>query len=334
MKKLRIKDIAEMANVSTATVSRVINHSPCGVGDATRERIETIIRETGYTPNLLAKSMITNKSYTIGLMSSNIMSPYFESVFQGINGCLRENGYNLLLCNSEERDDYLAQVDSLVSRGIDGMILVGFDKDMPAEIRKRLGDVPVVLFGYTEDENIPQINTNNEQLAYELTSLLVKAGHSRIGVITGPMHFMSVQNRLHGFYRAMQENGLEPDPNLILSGDFSIDSSFEPSRQLVNSGATAIFCFNDLMAYGTYKTCRDMGLRIPEDLSVVGFDELPYSDLMDPPLTTACQPKYETGMQGSKLLLQMVEGEEPETTLLILDGTIIQRNSVTAPSRR
>lgn len=334
MKKLRIKDIAEMANVSTATVSRVINHSPCGVGDATRERIETIIRETGYKPNLLAKSMITNKSYTIGLMSSNIMSPYFESVFQGINDCLRENGYNLLLCNSEEKDDYLAQVDSLVSRGIDGMILVGFDQDMPGEIRKRLGDVPVILFGYTGDENIPQINTNNEQLAFELTTLLVEAGHRRIGVITGPVRFESVQKRLQGFYRAMRENGIEPDADLIHNGDFSIESSFEPSRQLIKAGATAIFCFNDLMAYGTYKICRSMGLRIPEDLSVVGFDELPYSDLMAPPLTTACQPKYETGMQGSRLLLQMVEGEEPETKILILDGEVIRRNSIAVPCHR
>ena len=328
--KATIKDIARIASVSTATVSRVINNVPDGVGPELRNRILEIIQEVGYRPNLLAKSIITKKSFTIGLMATDVMTPFLEQVFKGINECIRADGYNLILCNSDRDSDYVSQVETLIARGIDGIILIGFFREQSVQLTDVLGDIPVVVFDYIpKHKELMQINTNNRQLAYELTNTLIDAGHRRIGAITGPLRYDTVQERLKGYKRALKDRNITWDERIITEGSFSIESGYTSFGGLIGqSNISALFCFNDLMAYGVYEYCRENGIIIPRDLSVVGFDDLPYSRLLTPPLTTASQPRYRLGFEGAKLLLERINDTSILPQKKILSGKVIIRDSI------
>ncbi|GMO24131.1 MAG: LacI family transcriptional regulator [Spirochaetaceae bacterium] len=328
--KTTIKDIAKMAKVSTATVSRVINNNPEGVGQELRNNILKIVRETGYKPNLLARSMITNKTHTIGLLSPDIVTPFYQYVIKGINDCLQAAGYTMLLCNVESGAAYREQVETMLAKGTDGIILMGFFGETSQTLAEILTGVPVVLFDYVPRlEQIAQINTNNRASARELTSHLIENGHRRIGCIMGPEQFDTVRERLKGYQKALEDAGIPYNPKIMLNGDFSTDSALEPAARLITeTDVSAIFCFNDLMAYGVYKYCAQCGKRIPEDISVAGFDDIPYSELLNPPLTTVRQPGYRLGAESAKMLLEQINGTAEPRMKRILSNTLMIRGSV------
>ncbi|MDR2023801.1 MAG: LacI family transcriptional regulator [Hungatella sp.] len=329
--KVRIKDIAKMANVSTATVSRVINNKPEGVGIELRNQILKYIKDTGYCPNLLAKSMVTKKTYTIGLLSPDISAPFFQYLIKGINDYLQAHDYTMILCNSDfNASGYHKYIETLLGKGIDGIILIGFFGETSQTLMDLLSGTPIVLFDYVPNlEQVVQINTNNRQSAYELTRYLTDMGHERIGCIIGPEQFDTVRERLKGYQRALREKGIPYDSSIILRGDFSTDSAMEPAGRLLRqSDVTAIFCFNDLMAYGVYKLCTQLKKRIPDDISVVGFDDIPYSELLNPPLTTVYQPGYRLGAEGAKMLLSQINGTEEKKIKKVLKNSLIIRSSV------
>jgi LacI family transcriptional regulator len=329
--KVTIKDIAKMAKVSTATVSRVINNNPEGVGQELRNRIQKMVKETGYKPNLLARSMITNRTHTVGLLSPDIVTPFFQYIIKGTNDCLQAAGYSMMLYNMESNAaDYHECIETLLAKGIDGIILMGFFDTITETLIELLAGTPVVLFGSAPKlGQIAQINSNNRESAREMTRYLLGKGHRRIGCITGPEQFDTVQERLKGYQQALREAGVPYDPAIIVPGDFSTGSALEPaSRLIAEPDVTALFCFNDLMAYGVYKYCASQGKHIPEDISVTGFDDIAYSELLSPPLTTVRQPAYRLGADGAKMLMEQIDGVERQKMKRILTNTLMIRGSV------
>jgi LacI family transcriptional regulator len=319
-----------MANVSTATVSRVLNNRPEGVGLALRNRILSLIRETGYRPNLLAKSMITNKTYTIGLLSPNIAAPFYQHMIHGICDCLQAGGYTMILCNTDSsQSDYQKYIEILLSKGIDGILLIGFFGEVTHALIDLLTDIPVVLFDSVPSlGKLAQISTDNRKSAYEMTKYLLNLGHRRIGCITGPRRFDIVNERLKGYQKALKEAGAAFDPSVVLSGDFSTESALAPAEKLLReTKVSAIFCFNDLMAYGVYKVCARLGKRVPQDISVVGFDDIAYSELLTPPLTTVRQPSYRLGAEGAKMLLAQLAETAGKPARKVLSNKLMIRGS-------
>jgi LacI family transcriptional regulator len=328
--KPTIKDIARMANVSTATVSRVLNNHPDGVGLALRNRILGLIRETGYRPNLLAKSMVTHKTYTVGLLSPDIAAPFYQHMMHGICDCLQASGYAVILCNTDSsQSDCRKYIEMLLSKAIDGILLTGFFGEVAHALTDLLTETPAVLFDFAPKlSHLAQINTDNRKSAYKLTKYLLALGHRRIGCITGPMQFDTVNERLKGYQKALKEAGIAFDPSIVLSGDFSTESALGPAELLLTkTNASAVFCFNDLMAYGVYKVCARLGRRIPQDISVVGFDDIPYSELLTPALTTVRQPSYRLGVEGAKMLLAQMSGAAGKPAKKILSNEMILRDS-------
>jgi len=337
MEKVTIKDIAKMANVSTATVSRVINNVSDGVGPELRAKIMKIVKDTGYRPNLLAKSMVTNKTYTIGLLSPDISTPFFQSVIKGISDCVQPCNYSLILNNVDATGtNYIKSIESILDRGIDGIFLSGFFGETSQQLARLLSGTPVVVFDYIpRNAQLVQINTDNRNAAYKLTNYLLQMGHRRIGCITGQDRYDTVIERLKGYQRALKMHKINYDPSIVLSGELTIESALEPAERLLNmNDVTAIFCFNDLMAYGVYKLCAQLGKRIPEDISIAGFDDLPYSEILTPPLTTIRQPGYRLGFEGAKMLLAQIEGTSDGKTKKIIQNTLIIRDSVKDLTRK
>lgn len=328
---VRIQDIARMANVSMATVSRVVNNNPEGVGPELRAKIQKIIKDTGYRPNLLAKSMVTNKTHMIGFLSPDIAAPFFQNLISGTCDRLEMDGYSLLLCNvSQKQTDYFKTIQNFLDRGIDGILLSGFFSDISQDMTELLADIPVVVFDYIPRKvEMAQINTNNRQASYELVHYLIESGHRKIGCITGPRQYDTVKERLAGYQRALKKFDIEYDPSLVLTGEFTIDSACEPTEQLLNTpDVTAIVCQNDLMAYGAYKICGKLGKRIPDDISIVGFDDIPYSEVLSPPLTTVHQPSYRLGYEGANMLLDQIDKVEDCKRKRILQNKLVIRDSV------
>lgn len=330
MKKITIKDIARIAGTSTTTVSRVINNRKQGVGSDMRERILEIIEETGYKPNLVAKSMITNRSDMIAFLSPDIVHPFYHDIINGINDYARKHHNNVFLFNTGSQAEDQVNLDLLLSKGVDGVILAGFYENMTKELRKSLHDVPlVVLDNLSSEEEIGQVYTDNLQASYELTTYLLNMGHKHIGCIIGPTNFNVVSERLEGYKLALSEYGIPYDDSLVKEGGLTADSAQIPAKQLLeNDSVTAIYCFNDLMAYGLYQLCSELGVRIPDDLSVVGFDGIIYSEYLNPPLTTVRQPGYDIGVQSMKHLLEIINDNSIDRKRISLKNELIIRKSV------
>lgn len=319
-----------MAGTSTTTVSRVINSRKHGVGNDMREKILQIIEDTGYQPNLVAKSMITNRSDTIAFLSPDIVHPFYHDIINGINDYARQHQNNVFLFNMSEDKNHQVNLDQLLSKGVDGVILAGFYEDITKDLRKSLHHLPlVVLDNLASSEEIGQVYTDNLHASYELTKHLLHMGHTHIGCIIGPTRFNVFSERLEGYKKALEEFGIAYDAALIKEGGLTADSAKAPAKDLLkNDSITAIYCFNDLMAYGLYQLCSEVGVRIPDDLSVVGFDGIVYSEYLNPSLTTVRQPGYEIGVQSMKHLLEIINNKSIERRRIHLKNELVIRKSV------
>lgn len=329
--KVTIKDIARMAGTSPATVSRVVNRSESGVGDEMREKIMQIIKETGYKPNLIAKSMITNRTHTVAFLSPEIVNPFYHDIIRGVNDYAMQHQYNVLLYNTnKDIEKQTSNVDMLLSRGADGVILVGYLENMAAMISDTLKNVPLVILDrLSRTSEIGQVYTDNAGSSYQMTKYLIEMGHRRIGCIIGPMEFDVIRERLKGYKKALKEYDIPIDPALIKEGDLTAQSAKEPAKELLaDPTVTAIYCFNDLMAYGVYQLCSEIGKNIPDDVSVAGFDGIVYSEYLTPPLTTVRQPGYEIGVQAMKQLLQIIDDNKVTRGRIRLDNELLVRKSV------
>ncbi len=331
MSKITIKDIAKKAGVSIATVSYVINKSR-PVSSELAARVTAVIDEIGYYPDVNARSLKSKRTSTIGLIVPDNSNPFFAEIAKGVEDAGFDAGFSVILCNSNamlERE--LAYIHLLVSKRVDGVI---FAPTTPSiQPIKRIVDlgIPVAVF-YRETGNldIDSIRIDNVDASYRATRHLIELGHRKIACIRPLSMETPSGRRVDGYRRAMQEAGLSWSSELLPQGNNRISGGEEATRQLLASGKqfSAIFSTNDAMAIGAMRALRDSGRQIPEDVSVIGFDDIILARYSEPPLTTIYQPKQEAGMLAVQRILERIEKKHTSGRReFVLETTLIKRYS-------
>ncbi|MEG1108938.1 MAG: LacI family DNA-binding transcriptional regulator [Oscillospiraceae bacterium] len=302
-----IRDIALQTGLSVSTVSLVLNHKQHRISEESCDRVFKAAKELNYRPNQAAVSLITKRTNTLGLIIPDITNVFFAEIAKGAQARCQELGNSLILCNTNDNPEKdVDYVNVLLDRGVDGILLVtsvSAGKSSAERCLEILGrsEKPAVLVDReinvgANSASFPGVFSDNEHGGYLATKHLLSLGHSKIGCITGPMGAQSSKHRLFGHIRALQEAGLAFEPSLVREGSYHTESGFRLSGELIDMGVTAIFACNDMMAYGVCRQAAARGIVIPKQLSVVGFDDLPFSEFFEAPLTSVKQPAYDMGV--------------------------------------
>lgn len=333
MAELKLEDIAKLAGVSRSTVSRVVNDDP-NVSDATRQRVKEVISRTGYYPNIAARVLASQRSGMIGLVLPQSVSffftdPYYSFLTQGIAQACNQYEYTLALFLVESFEDEDKIFPRVTHTGLFDGILVqaGHHGDRLLDRLGRFG-MPIVVIGRPSHmSNFSYVDVDNVSAGYNATSHLVRLRYNRIGTITGPLASTVGSDRLDGYRKALRKRVSGVDEALIIEGDFTEEGGYFAMRQLLHASPDAVFCASDLMAVGAMRTVREAGLKIPEDIAFVGFDDLPLAKRAEPQLTTVRQPIDQLGSEAVGILLDLINtGIEPPRRV-ILETDLIIRDS-------
>lgn len=308
-----IHDVAKKAGVAPITVSRVINNSGYA-SDKVREKVNAAIEELGYVPNVLARSLKSKRTNTIALIFTDITNPFFNFLARGVEDTAHAAGFNVFFCNTDENQEKESTYIQLVlQKQVDGILLV--PTSITSTSIKLIQDQNkpiVVLDRRVPSGNVDIVRGDSEGGAYQVTKLLIDLGHERISIISGPMEVSTAEDRMVGYRKAMKENGLENNIDCHY-GRFTQKSGKDLTHSLFSRDPkpTAIFSANNLIAIGTLATLGELGLRVPEDVAVVSFDEIPETLTPKPFLTVVSQPPYEMGKKAAEILIARIK-KDPE----------------------
>jgi len=325
-----INDVAKRAGVAPITVSRVINNSGYA-SEETRKRVGAAIDELGYVPNTLARGLRSKRTNTLALVMTDITNPFFTLIARGVEDTASDSGFTVIYCNTDESEtEEEKYTNILVQKQVDGVLLVPACSNPKSVGFLRSNDIPVVLI----DRSVPGVQADlvrgdSESGAYNLINLLIKLGHVKIAIVTGPQGISTSEDRVIGYQRAMAEAGLETLES-VYYGSFTQASGYELTNRALTltPRPTALFGANNFISIGVMKALRDAGLRVPEDIAVVGFDDLPETMVVDPFLTVASQPAYEMGQRATELLLDRLSKKSlEENKEIVLPTDIIERRS-------
>ncbi len=330
-----IRDVAKRAGVATMTVSRVINNSGY-VSEATRTKVEAAIAELGYVPNMLGPSLRFNQTNTLALVLTDITNPFWTTLARGVEDAAQEKGYSVILCNTDESSEKQEQyLTMLLKRRIDGFLFVpAGDKAEPVRLIQKHKIAVVIL-----DRNIPNVDVDivrgdSFDGSYQLTRHLIALGHEYIAILSGPKNISTSVERVAGYRRAIEEAGLVYNSENVFWGTFSQDIGAEKAKQALNlmPRPTAFVAVNNFIANGAWQTIYQAGLSVPEDISLVTFDDIPVTITPSPYLTVAVQPAYEIGYKAAQLLLTRLLNEGPaERQEIILPVKLLIRQSSAPP---
>ncbi len=330
-----ITEVAQRAGVSAMTVSRVVNRSGYA-SPATRAKVEQAIEQLGYVPNAVARQLRSKRSHTIALVVSDITNPFFTTIARGVEDAAAARGYAVMFANTDESEreeiDYLRM---LAQRQIDGVLLVpAGNSAAPFRLLQRQGIPVVVIDRRVVARKVDEVRCDSEAGAYELVRHLIELGHTRIAVITGRRNISTSTDRVVGYERALQEAGLPVLPDLVTYDSFSLEGGYRQVNQILANRPrpTAIFATNNFLAFGALRALREAGLRIPDDVSLVTFDDLPAEWHDDPFITVLAQPAYELGRHATELLLdRLAGGPRTKRQVIVLPGELITRRSSGPP---
>lgn len=325
-----IKDIAKLANVSHTTVSRALNDSPL-ITLETKEKIKKIARELNYSPNYSARSLVLDKSYHIGLFFSNIdhgtSSHFFYEVVRGVNHIIKDQ-YNLVVKAIDDYQDF----NRINKKNFDGILIMSQStKDNPFIYHALDKKIPlVVLNREMQEEGLYNILSDDKRGSYKATEYLVKNGHEKIGIIEGRKGFKSSQERKEGFLQALIDYDIPFKKEYMIEGDYDLESGYTAMQKLLTNQElpTAIFSSNDDMAVGAMKAIQEKNLKIPDDISMIGFDDNIFSSFLTPALTTVKRPIEKISNEGAKGLIQLMNGEKLLNNRVYINTELIIRNSV------
>ena len=328
-----IYDIAKEANVSPATVSRVLNRQG-NVRDDTAQRVLRVAKAKRYAPNVMARSLRTKKSFLIGLIIPDIENPVYPAPVRGIQDVANRKDYSVIIhsTDGDERKE-IETINRLIAVGVDGLIInisesCAFLGEEIKRLRKEA--LPIVALGpWHTDLEIDCVSVDNQQGAYLATEHLLKLGHRKIAIVLGPQENLSSRERFHGYKKAMDDACAKVLPDLILEGNFKMGSGYKAVKNLLARGEKpdAIFCVNDVMALGAMKAIQEEGFRIPEDIAVIGFDDIELAAISRPSLSSVAQPKYETGKIAAELLFQQIKGPLSEGKYYSIEPNLAIRES-------
>ncbi len=329
-----IHDVAKRAGVAPITVSRVINNSGYA-SDETRRRVEEAAAELGYVPNRMARGLRTKRSNTLALVLSDITNPFFTTVARGVEDAASAAGYTVTFCNTDEdAEKEKRYLDLLIQQQVDGILLVPAHgtADMVEYVQKH--DTPVVVLDRRLSESKADVvRCDSEGGAYQLTQLLLGLGHRRIALLGGPQGASTAEDRQAGYHRAMAEADQDV-AGLEQCGFFTQESGYAMAKEAVTRSPrpTALFAANNFIAIGALKALLDSDLAVPEDVALVGFDDLPPALVTFPFLTVAAQPAYEMAQKGAELLLARMAGGESQAyqEIVLQTEVIVRRSSGTA----
>ncbi|WP_145321869.1 LacI family DNA-binding transcriptional regulator [Paenibacillus xylanexedens] len=333
---ITIYDIAKKANVSAMTVSKVINHTG-RISSATRERVQQVIDELGYIPNSNARSLVLQRTQMLSLLITDITNPFYTTLARGAEDAAHLRGYRLLFGNSDEDyDKEKDYVDAILSTRVDGVLYApAGDRSLTHLKQLQERNIPFVFL----DRTVPGIMSDiiagdSREGAIELIRYLVKLGHRRIALVNGSSEVSTARLREEGYVEGLREAGAAIDPELVLRTGYRDFSDVEGLDRLLSQPEppTAIFAANNMLAIGVIRLLRRRGLRVPEDISVVCFDDLDLASAFDPFLTVAAQPAYDFGFRGVQMLIDRIEGKAPsEAQTVILPSELRIRASAAAP---
>ncbi|RME85403.1 MAG: LacI family transcriptional regulator, partial [Caldilineae bacterium] len=299
-----ISDVAKRAGVSPVTVSRVINNTG-NVSPATRAKVERAIRELGYVPSGVAQSLRSKRTRTLALIVPDIQNAFWTTAARGVEDAAQSRGYSVFLCNTDEsaakQKHYL---DAVISQRVDGVIIAPYDKDATTLLPLKRRNIPtVVIDRYIEGWDVDTVSGDSISAARALVKHLIDLGHRRIAVISGPLGTSTAADRLAGYQIALAEAGIPYDPDLVKYGEFRAISGERLTHELLNldDRPTAIFAANNAIAMGVIDALDARGMRIPRDMALVCFDDLPNTSRLFPFLTVVVQPAYEIGANAAQL---------------------------------
>ena len=328
---MTIGDVAAQAGVSIATVSKVIN-GRYGVAPATLARVQAVIDELGFESSLVARSLRSRRTNVIGILVADI-EPFSAELLKGAGAAIRERGYELIVYSgSGHGKDHSGWERRYISR-LGGTLTDGIILVTPTVVDVDDGTPVVAVDPHTGPSTLPSVHSDNLAGATSATRHLLELGHRRIGFLAGRPDLESARQREQGYRQALGAAGIGVDPNLIRVGDYDLVTSEEPARQLLtlDDRPTAVFAANDLSAMQTLHVARTLGLDVPGDMSVVGFDNIPESALIEPPLTTIDQSIQEMGKQAVQLLIDVIEGHTEGPRQITLPTRLVVRQSSGPP---
>jgi LacI family transcriptional regulator len=330
--EITIKDIARRAEVSYATVSRALNDKP-GVRESTRRRVIALAEELAYTPNAIARGLVKRQTHTLGLIIPDITNPFYPEVARGIEDAAAEAGYSIFLCNTNwERRREQQYLSLLAEKRVDGVIIAPIDRQAAGVESAVPRAVPVVYVASApQDTQASFVIIDNVRGGLLATEHLIEAGYTTVGFIGSPEDSNTMDARLEGYRRAMQAHGLPVLDRYIQLGSFRQQTGYDIIRRLILAGdrPRAVFAENDLLALGVVQGIKECGLKVPADVAVVGFDDIPFAGFPEVQLSTVAQPKYEMGRKAVEVLLERLAAPEaPPRRILLEPQLVVRRSSV------
>jgi len=330
MKYITLKMVAERAGVSVNTASRAINNKS-DINEKTKKRVLKVAQELGYVQNATAVALRTKKTRTLGVVIADNRNPFYAEVLNGMEEAAREKNYHIILANTQR--DYRKEeeaINLLLAKRVDGLLITPV-QDRNDDIKKLIeANIPFVIVG-RDFENIEVDAVYNDEVkgGFFATEYLIKKGHKRIAFINGFLHKSPAQGRLEGYKKALKEHGIPLDDMMVSVGDIDVEDGYERTKQMLekNLDFTAIFAYNDMMAFGAMQAVKEKGLRIPEDIGLVGYDDISFSSLISPSLSTIRLKKQELGAESVKLLLSRINGSREKMKKIMLNVELIVRGT-------
>ncbi|MDT3425559.1 LacI family transcriptional regulator [Paenibacillus forsythiae] len=329
-----IRDVARLAEVSIATVSRVLNRSK-PVSPELEEKVMKVVDELGFNPNPVARTLIMKESLLIGVLIPDVSNTFISMFVRGIEEELFQNGYTALLCNTNSDTKIeLHYLDLLRKKYVDGIVLLT-SAPKPEQIQFfKKHKIPVIFSSHTDkDSRFSCINIDDYQASYDAARYLIGLGHRSIAFFCGPMEYYQTIRRFDGYKQALADHGVDYRAEWVFDKDYDIDSGYNSGMELFarEDRPTAICCVSDMVAIGAIRAAEDSGLGVPEDVSIMGFDDIPIAGASRPRITTVRQPVYELGTRSAQMLLRQIRGKEQyKREAIVLPHEIIERESCRA----
>jgi len=329
---LTLEDVAQMSGFSRSTVSRVINGDP-NVSEQTRRKVLDVIQHIGFQPNLAARGLAAGRTRVIGLviptgLTAIFSDPYFPLVIQGVSSACNAHGYSVMLWLAEPEYERKTINQVLYNGLIDGVIVASMLLDDP--IIQRLLESPQIFMTIGRHPTNDQLNfvdVDNRTGAHQAVAYILHTGRRRVAMITGPRNMIAGRDRYQGYQDALRERGLQAQPELVAEGQFSDMSGYLAMKQLLPQRPDAVFVASDAMAFAAMRAIQEAGLCIPDDVAVVGFDDIPAAAISNPPLTTVRQPILRTGSIAAEMLIERIEHPEAQASRIILPTELVIRAS-------
>lgn len=330
MKRATIEDVAELAGVSRQTVSRAINNKP-EINAETRERVMQAVVTLGYRPNRIAQSMVTNRTHSIGLLIADITNPFFPEVTRGIQDIAQASSYNVFVCNCDDQADLeIQELHSLAAQGVDGIIVFSHNASDNQVYQFAKSYAPLVFVNrQLQHQNLSVLMINNFHGAELAAARFLELGRTNIGMVTNNSSSYKTSRRLQGFRQYLKSQNIPLPEERIISADTNLEGGYSATCELLEKFPTtnAVFAYNDLMAIGAMRACQEKGRRIPQDVAIIGFDDIQFSRMITPALTTVRVDKYAVGKMAVTRLMEMIADPSAEYAPLELQLELVLRET-------